>query len=113
MLCSVTQLCLFATLWSLPGSSVLGVLQARILGCVAFPITGDLPDSGIEARSLASPAVDFFFYCCATLFDYICAYTYGLMYNLPELCILSITQGMYRKYHLKNLGRVKAYMEMR
>ena len=61
MLCSVTQLCLFATLWSLPGSSVLGVLQARILGCVAFPITGDLPDSGIEARSLASPAVDFFF----------------------------------------------------
>ena len=38
--------------YSLPGSSVHGILQARILEWVAIPL-GDLPDSGIK---LASPA---------------------------------------------------------
>ena len=38
---------------SSPGSSVSGILQARILG-LPCPPPGDLPDSGIE---LASPAV--------------------------------------------------------
>ena len=39
---------------SLPGSSVHGILQASILEWVAFPIPGDLPNSGIE---LMSPAL--------------------------------------------------------
>ena len=33
---------------SLPGSSVHGILQARILEWVVFPSPGDLPDPGIE-----------------------------------------------------------------
>ena len=33
---------------SLPGSSVHGILQARILKWVAFPPPGDLPDPGIK-----------------------------------------------------------------
>ena len=50
----VAQLC--PTLWdpmdcSPPGSSVHGILQARILEWVAFPSPGDLPDPGIEPRS--------------------------------------------------------------
>ena len=36
---------------SLPGSSVRGILQARILEWVAIPSPGDLPDPGIEPRS--------------------------------------------------------------
>ena len=36
-----------------PGSSVHGIFQARILEWVAFPSPVDLPDSGIEPRSLA------------------------------------------------------------
>ena len=36
-----------------PGSSVLGVSQARILEWVAISFSGDLPDTGIEP---ASPA---------------------------------------------------------
>ena len=32
----------------LPGSSVLGFLQARILGWVAISFPGDLPDPGIK-----------------------------------------------------------------
>ena len=42
--------------YSLPGSSVHGTLQARILEWVAMPL-GDLPNSGIKPRSLMSPAL--------------------------------------------------------
>ena len=38
---------------SLPGSSVHEILQARILGWVAIPSPGDLPDPGIESGSPA------------------------------------------------------------
>ena len=49
----VTQLCL--TLCdpmdgSLPGTSVHGISQARILGWVSIPPPWDLPDPGIEPR---------------------------------------------------------------
>ena len=37
--------------YSLPGSSVHGVSQARILEWVAISPPGDLPDPGIEPRS--------------------------------------------------------------
>ena len=36
-----------------PGSSVLGILQARRLQWVPFPSPGDLPDPGIKPRSPA------------------------------------------------------------
>ena len=36
---------------SLPGFSVHGISQARILAWVAFPSPGDLPDPGIESGS--------------------------------------------------------------
>ena len=42
---------------SLPGSSVHGILQARILECVVFPPPGDLPNPEIEPASLPSPAL--------------------------------------------------------
>ena len=56
----VTQLCL--TLCdpmdcSLPGFSVHGILQARILEWVAMPPLRDLPDLGIKTTSPASPAL--------------------------------------------------------
>ena len=34
-----------------PGSSVHGILQARVLGGLPFPSPGDLPNPGIEPRS--------------------------------------------------------------
>ena len=41
-----------------PGSSVHGILKARILEWVAMPSSrGSLPDPGIEPRSLASRAL--------------------------------------------------------
>ena len=43
--------------YSLPGSSVHGILQARILEWVAVPFSGDLPDPGIKPASLKSPAL--------------------------------------------------------
>ena len=58
-MCSVTQACL--TLCDLmdcspPGSSVHGILQARILEWVAISSPGDLPDPGIEPGSPALQA---------------------------------------------------------
>ena len=41
---------------SAPGSSVHGILQARILEWVAFPFPGNPPDSGIKPRSAALQA---------------------------------------------------------
>ena len=40
----------------LPGSSVHGILQARILEWVAVPSSGDLPNPGIEPTFLTIPA---------------------------------------------------------
>ena len=42
--------------YSLPGSSVNGILQTRIFEWVAFPSPGDLPDPGIEPGSPALQA---------------------------------------------------------
>ena len=42
--------------YSLPGSSVHGILQARILEWVGFPSPRDLPDPGIKPRSPALQA---------------------------------------------------------
>ena len=39
--------------YSLPGSSVHGIAQARILGGLPFPPPGELPDPGIEHESLS------------------------------------------------------------
>ena len=54
---SVVSLCLTSlcvpTDCSPPGSSVHGILQARILGWGAIPFSGDLPDPGIESKSPA------------------------------------------------------------
>ena len=42
---------------SLPGSSVDGIFQARMLEWVAISFSRDLPDLGIELVSLVSPAL--------------------------------------------------------
>ena len=45
--------------YSLPGSSVLGILKARVLEWVAFPSPGDLPDPGIKPGSPSLQAETF------------------------------------------------------
>ena len=44
---------------SLPGSSVHGILQARIWNGLSFPSPGDLPNPGTEPSSLTSQADSF------------------------------------------------------
>ena len=52
--------------YSLPDSSIHGILQARILECISIPPPRDLPNPGVEPTSLMSPAlaggVFFFFF---------------------------------------------------
>ena len=58
LLSSLSHIQLFAaprTVYSLPGSSVHGILQARILGLPCPP--GDLPNPGIKPMFLTSPAL--------------------------------------------------------
>ena len=43
--------------YSLPVSSVHGIFQAMILGWVAMPSSRDLPNPGIEPKSLTTPAL--------------------------------------------------------
>ena len=50
--------CFSETSWTdPPGSSIQGILQARILEWVAMPSAGDLPNPGIELASVTSPAM--------------------------------------------------------
>ena len=48
---------LFATLWTVPGCSAHGILQARILEWVAISFSRDIPDPGIEPASRVSSAL--------------------------------------------------------
>ena len=49
--------------YSLPGSSVHGIPQARILAWVAISFSRDLPDQGIEPMPPVAPALQAEFYC--------------------------------------------------
>ena len=54
---------------SLPGSSVNGIIQARILEWVATPSSGNLPKPGIEPMSLMSPTVAVLFFTTITTWE--------------------------------------------
>ena len=54
---------------SLPGSSVHGILQARILEWVAISSPGDLSDPGIEPGSPALQPDSFFFFFIFKLYN--------------------------------------------
>ena len=59
-MCLVTPLCptlCDALDGSLPGSSVHGIFQARIMEGLSFPPLEDLPDPGIKPACLVSPAL--------------------------------------------------------
>ena len=57
---------------SLPGSSVHGILQARILEWVAMPSSGNLPNLGIKPTSLTSPALAGRFFTSSTTREALC-----------------------------------------
>ena len=56
------------------GSSVLGILQARILEWVAMPFSGDVPNQGIEPMSSMSPTLAVRFFTTNTTWDEYCNY---------------------------------------
>ena len=52
--------------YSLPGSSVQGILQVRLLEQIGISYFRDLPDSGIKPSSLGSPALASRFFITST-----------------------------------------------
>ena len=70
----VTQSCStlcdpMVTLCNLLGSSVHGILQARILEWIAVSYSRDLPDAGMEHVSLPSPALAGGFFTTGTTWE--------------------------------------------
>ena len=55
-----------------PGSSVHGILQARLLEGLPCPPPGDLPDLGMEPASLMSPALAGKFFITSTTWEAHC-----------------------------------------
>ena len=81
---------------SMPGSSVLGILQARILQWLAMPSTRALPDPGIKPACLMSPALaGLFFTTSATWevtehFIFLKMLSYILTYDALTILIFTI-----------------------
>ena len=61
-----------------PGSSVHGILQARILEWVAMPPPGDLPDPTIKPVSLMSPVLAGRFFINSATWEAQDSYTYRM-----------------------------------
>ena len=55
--------------YSLPGSSVYRMLQAKILESVVMSSSRDLPDPGIKPQSLMSPALGGGFFTTRTTWE--------------------------------------------
>ena len=84
---------------SLPGSSVHGILQVRLLKCIAMSPPGDLPDPGIERASLRSPALAGGFFSTSATWEALYFYSnYGLFEYL-----------LHTRFVL-NTGKISSYL---
>ena len=67
---SLSRVQLFATPWTSPaGSSVHGILQARVLEWVSMPFSRGSPDPGIQPMSLTSPALTGMFFTTRAIWE--------------------------------------------
>ena len=75
----------------LPGSSVHGTFQARILKCVAMPLLGDLPNPVIKPVSLMSLALTGRFLTTSTTWGAQFSHSgHNYLINLKTPCLLKI-----------------------
>ena len=66
---------------SLPGSSVHGILQARLWSGLPCPLLGDLPDPGLEPTSLTSPVLAGRFFCFCFCFFFTTSSTWEALWS--------------------------------
>ena len=76
--------------YSPPGSSVHGILQARILEWVAMPSPGDLPNPEIKPMSLMSPAFPSRFFTTSTTWEVPYNYEHILLSSMGSKALLII-----------------------
>ena len=87
LLSSLSHIQLFMaprTVYSLPGSSVHGILQARILGLPCPP--GDLPNPGIKPMFLTSPALAGRFFTTRTTWEAHLMFSSVQFSSFAQLC---------------------------
>ena len=87
--------------YSLPGASVHGILQARIVELVAMTPPGDLPDPGIEPASLMSPALAGGFFITGATLEALDDMGCHLLFTEPKNHGSHIFQSVY-KYNVAN-----------
>ena len=75
--------------YSLPGSSVYGIFQARIWSRLTFPTLGNLPDQGIKLMSLVSPALAGGFFTTEPPGKPVCVLSYIYMYIYTRIHTLT------------------------
>ena len=80
--------------YSLPGSSVPGILQVRILEWVPVPSSREY--SGIEPRSLTSPALASVFFTTSATWEKISSFLEIAVVNNEAALISVCVQGMVR-----------------
>ena len=74
---------------SLPGFSVHGILQARMLEWVSIPFSRNLPNPRNEPASLKSPALAGRFFTTTTTWEALS------LYHIPDISFLSIKKKKY------------------
>ena len=118
--CSVAQLCLThcgPMGCRLSGSSVHGFSRQEYWSGLPFPTPGDLPDSGIEPASIASPALAGGFFTIEVSGEpFFCKFTQILTPVFLE-CLLSLNSRSrswgYSSKHRHNFSSPEAYILVR
>ena len=100
--------------YSPPGSSVCGILQARILEWVAMPSSsGDLPDPGIKP---VSPALAGGFFTTSAIWEayvwYWLAVIGGQIGHTLSIAILKLMKYIHYEDTGRSLGNLVLYLEM-
>ena len=97
---------------SLPGPSVHGILQARILAWVAMPPPGDLSNPGTEPAFLMSPVLSGGFFTTNTIWEAL-EWPNGPRKKGLYICFLKKTYFKSKDTHrLKLRGQVKDFMQI-
>ena len=83
--------------YSLPSSSLHGILQARVLEWVAMGSSpGDLPDSGIEPLSITSPALADKFFTTSAIWEALLCLQYNPIHKMKAQSRLNLREYISR-----------------
>ena len=96
--------------YSLPGSSVRGIFQARILEWVAIPSLGDLPDPGIESEPVGSPTLAGGFFTAHSTWEALIKWIYLYKYTWVSVFEYFSHESLEVKLQVQRLSALKCHI---